>query len=114
GLPVEVILIYEPLSLFFGMFAHGNMKLPRRMERIIRLLFVTPTMHCVHHSVDPREHNSNYGSIFSFWDRMFGSYTDKPHAGYEGLEFGIRSVSEASSLNLWGLLLQPFRPRGNW
>jgi sterol desaturase/sphingolipid hydroxylase (fatty acid hydroxylase superfamily) len=49
--------------------------LPRRLERVLAPVIVTPAMHRVHHSIDRSEADSNFGQIFSFWDRLFATYT---------------------------------------
>ncbi len=50
------------------------MSLPKYLERPIRIFLVTPDMHWIHHSRHPREHNSNFGTMLSGWDRLFGTY----------------------------------------
>jgi len=65
------ILIYGMLNLF----QHSNLRLPERFERFLSLIFVTPRLHHMHHLRDKSSQNSNYSTIFIFWDRLFGTYT---------------------------------------
>lgn len=75
GIPVEVLLVYEIAMNINITFHHSNIQLPDKLDRIHQLLFVSPAMHKIHHSIVIKEANSNYGAIFSFWDRIFRSFT---------------------------------------
>ena len=68
------VLISEMALLMSAQFQHSNIPLPASIERLLRLCVVTPPMHIVHHSVRLTEQNSNYGTMLSWWDRLFGSY----------------------------------------
>ncbi|HIJ37056.1 MAG TPA: sterol desaturase family protein, partial [Deltaproteobacteria bacterium] len=83
-------------------------RLPLWLDRILRLVVVTPDMHRVHHSIYPRETNSNFGFNLSWWDRLFGTYKAQPTDGHEGMTIGLRQFREASDLTLPRLLLLPF------
>ena len=74
GAPAVAVLIFEVLLNATSMFNHGNVRLPRRLDRVLRWLVVTPDMHRVHHSIVPRETNSNFGFNLPWWDRLFGTY----------------------------------------
>jgi sterol desaturase/sphingolipid hydroxylase (fatty acid hydroxylase superfamily) len=67
-------VLSETITLAAGLFSHGNLRLPRGLESRLRLAIVTPTMHWIHHSRRPTEHNTNLGAVFSGWDRVFGTY----------------------------------------
>jgi sterol desaturase/sphingolipid hydroxylase (fatty acid hydroxylase superfamily) len=67
-------LISETALLAAGQFQHSNLRLPTVLERRLRLVIVTPPMHWIHHSRRLAEHNTNYGTMFSGWDRWFGTY----------------------------------------
>jgi sterol desaturase/sphingolipid hydroxylase (fatty acid hydroxylase superfamily) len=71
----------------------------------VRWLFVTPNMHKWHHSRDARETDTNYGNIFSFWDRAFGTFTDRSELA--GLRYGLDGFDGAGSESLSGLLRMP-------
>ena len=74
GISPLAVLISEMALLMSAQFQHSNISLPVFIERSLRLCVVTPTMHIVHHSVRLTEQNSNYGTMLSWWDRLFGSY----------------------------------------
>ena len=110
GPPVVAVVTFEVILNGLAMFNHGNIRLPLGLDRLLRLLIVTPDMHRVHHSVEDDEANSNFGFNLSLWDRLFGTYRDQPRGGHEGMTIGIhkfRTPAEASRID--GLLLMPFR-----
>jgi sterol desaturase/sphingolipid hydroxylase (fatty acid hydroxylase superfamily) len=109
GAPAVAVLIFEVLLNATSMFNHGNVNLPRRFDRVLRWLFVTPDMHRVHHSVVPRETNSNFGFNLPWWDRLCGTYRDQPVAGHAGMTIGIEQFRDPRELRLDRMLLQPFR-----
>ncbi|WP_420336040.1 sterol desaturase family protein [Roseibium sp.] len=89
GGPVEAVLIFEIVLNASAVFGHANVRLPLWLDRILRLVIVTPDMHRVHHSVIRRETDSNYGFYLSIWDRMFGTYVDQPEKGHDGMQIGL-------------------------
>jgi sterol desaturase/sphingolipid hydroxylase (fatty acid hydroxylase superfamily) len=105
--PLAVIL-FEVLLNGTSLFNHGNVHLPRPMDRILRLVVVTPEMHRVHHSVVIQEHNSNFGFNFPWWDRFFGTYRDQPAAGHLAMTIGLAPFREPQRLTLLRLLILPF------
>ncbi len=110
GPPAVAVLIFEVLLNATSMFNHGNVRLPVRIDRVLRWLVVTPDMHRVHHSIDPRETNSNFGFNVPWWDRLFGTYRAQPRAGHDAMTIGIEQFRERRELWLDRMLLQPFRP----
>ena len=109
GPPAAAVLIFEILLNATSMFNHGNVRLPARIDRVLRWLVVTPDMHRVHHSVDPRETNSNFGFNVPWWDRLFGTYRAQPQAGHAAMAIGIEQFRAPRELWLDRMLLQPFR-----
>lgn len=109
GPPAIAVLLFEVLLNATALFNHGNINLPRRVDRVLRLVVVTPDMHRVHHSVDPRETNSNYGFNLPWWDRLLGTYVAQPLRGHEGMEIGIEQFRTRRDLWLDRMLLQPLR-----
>jgi sterol desaturase/sphingolipid hydroxylase (fatty acid hydroxylase superfamily) len=109
GAPAAAVLIFEVLLNATSMFNHGNVRLPQRFDRVLRWLVVTPDMHRVHHSVVPRETNSNFGFNLPWWDRLFGTYRAQPAAGHEAMTIGIEQFRDPRELRLDRMLLQPFR-----
>ncbi|TLF52516.1 sterol desaturase family protein [Halomonas urmiana] len=108
GAPALAVLIFEVLLNATSMFNHGNVRLPARLDRWLRLAVVTPDMHRVHHSIVRQETDSNFGFNLPWWDRLFGTYRDQPAAGHLGMTIGIEDFREAHDLRLDRMLLQPF------
>ncbi|MGA9109378.1 MAG: sterol desaturase family protein [Smithella sp.] len=108
GAPPLSVLIFEVLLNGASMFNHGNVGIPLSLDRIIRMVLVTPDMHRVHHSVIARETNSNYGFSFSWWDRIFGTYKAQPQEGHEKMKIGLNGYHDDRSLQLSALLTMPF------
>jgi sterol desaturase/sphingolipid hydroxylase (fatty acid hydroxylase superfamily) len=108
GPPVIAVLAFEVLLNATSMFNHGNAFLPLNMDRVVRLLVVTPDMHRVHHSVAIKETNSNFGFNLPWWDRLFGTYRDQPFAGHREMTIGLSQFRDASRLTLSRMLVLPF------
>ena len=111
GPPAVAVLIFEILLNATAMFNHGNLRLPPRVDRILRRFIVTPDMHRVHHSDIKRETNSNYGFNLSWWDRLFGTYRAQPELGHTGMTIGLKQFRDPARLTLGRLLLLPFQGR---
>jgi sterol desaturase/sphingolipid hydroxylase (fatty acid hydroxylase superfamily) len=109
GAPVMAVVIFEVLLNATAMFNHGNVRLPRRLDSVLRWLLVTPDMHRVHHSIIRRETNSNFGFNLPWWDRIFGTYRPQPQAGHLGMTIGIPEFRDPRELRFIRLLTQPFR-----
>jgi sterol desaturase/sphingolipid hydroxylase (fatty acid hydroxylase superfamily) len=105
----EAVVVFEVLLNATAMFNHGNVWLPERLDRVLRLLVVTPDMHRVHHSVEDDETNSNFGFNLPWWDRLFGTYRDQPRGGHDGMTIGIRGWRDPRQVDrLPGMLALPF------
>jgi sterol desaturase/sphingolipid hydroxylase (fatty acid hydroxylase superfamily) len=109
GAPVVAVLLFEVLLNGTSMFNHGNVRLPAYIDRVLRWIVVTPEMHRVHHSVVPRETNSNFGFNLPWWDRLLGTYRAQPAAGHDAMTIGIEQFRDPRELGLDRMLLQPFR-----
>ena len=110
GPPAVAVLIFEVVLNAMAMFNHGNVRLPLGLDRVLRLLVVTPDMHRVHHSIEDHETNSNFGFNLSLWYRVFGTYKDQPDAGHTGMTIGIRDFRNEQEVDrLPGMLALPFR-----
>ena len=109
GPPAVAVLVFEMLLNASSMFNHGNVRFPAAIDRVLRRVVVTPDMHRVHHSIDPRETNSNFGFSLPWWDRLFGTYRAEPQAGHEAMTIGIDRFRAPRELWLDRMLLQPFR-----
>ena len=109
GPPVLAVLIFEVALNATAMFNHSNIRLPLGIDRVLRLIVVTPDMHRVHHSVEDDEANSNFGFNLPWWDRLFGTYRDQPRAGHENMVIGIHTYREPRLVSwLHGMLWLPF------
>jgi sterol desaturase/sphingolipid hydroxylase (fatty acid hydroxylase superfamily) len=110
GPPVFAVVIFEVILNATAMFNHGNIRLPKKVDQILRWLLVTPDMHRVHHSIEDDETNSNFGFSLSCWDRIFGTYRDQPRAGHEAMKIGIRQFTATKDVSwISGMLTLPFR-----
>ncbi len=109
GPPAVAVLVFEVLLNGTSMFNHGNVRLPARLDRILRWIVVTPDMHRVHHSDIPVETDSNFGFNLPWWDRLFGTYRAQPHLGHEGMTIGLDRFRRREDLHLHRMLLQPLR-----
>ena len=109
GAPALSVLVFEVLLNATSMFNHTNMRIPTRIDRVLRWLVVTPDMHRVHHSILARETNSNFGFNLPWWDRLFGTYRAQPAAGHEEMTIGIEQFRDPLELRLDRMLAQPFR-----
>ena len=105
----NAVLLFEVVLNATALFNHANIDLPRPADRVLRLFVVTPDMHRVHHSSDPRETNSNYGFNLPWWDRLLGTYRAEPAKGHEGMEIGIEQFRTRRDLWLDRMLIQPLR-----
>ena len=104
GLPLWIVVVYLTVSAANAQLEHANIRLPHRLDRWLRVLFVTPDMHKVHHSRLQPETDSNYANVFSVWDRAFGTYTSRIDFG--ALRYGLNDADEGATFV--GLLRMPF------
>jgi sterol desaturase/sphingolipid hydroxylase (fatty acid hydroxylase superfamily) len=103
------VVTFEVLLNATSMFNHGNVRLPVRADRLLRVFIVTPDMHRVHHSIDRRETDSNFGFNVPWWDRLFGTYCAQPALGHDRMTLGIDRFREPGELWLHRMLWQPLR-----
>ena len=109
GMTVAQVLVYEAVLLPVILFHHGNIGIPARADRWLRWLIVTPWMHWVHHSDYQPETDSNFSSVFSFWDRIFGSF--RLRADPRTLTLGLEGTDRRDWATLPGMVAMPFRRR---
>jgi sterol desaturase/sphingolipid hydroxylase (fatty acid hydroxylase superfamily) len=109
GLPFWVVPLYLSLSSLNALLEHANVKVNDRLDRWLRLLIVTPNMHKVHHSRLVTETDSNYANIFSFWDRLCGTYATRTN--YQDIHYGLDGCDDRRKQTLIGLLKMPIRSR---
>jgi sterol desaturase/sphingolipid hydroxylase (fatty acid hydroxylase superfamily) len=106
GIPLIPMLIYDTILTASVQFHHSNLALPNQADRWMRYLLVSPFMHKVHHSRWRPETDSNYSSLCSVWDRVFGSYREKED--YRKIHFGLDEFDSSEHQTLRGLLATPF------
>ena len=109
GIPAAAVVCFEVVLNATSMFNHANASLPRWLDRVARLILVTPDMHRVHHSVLRQETDSNFGFNLPWWARLFGTYRAEPRAGHDGMTIGLPVFRDPGELRLDRLLTQPFR-----
>ena len=106
GAPIEGILLFEVAFGFFNLFEHGNIALPARFERMLSRVFIAPALHRIHHSRKRAELDSNFGTIFSVWDRLFGTFHDGRST--DEVRIGLPQVPVTNGLVR--LMAMPFTP----
>ncbi|WP_136481810.1 sterol desaturase family protein [Cognatitamlana onchidii] len=107
GTPIGLVMLYQTLSVIATQFSHANIKLPKRVDKILSYVIVSPNMHKVHHHYVLPYTDSNYGNIFSVWDRLFGTYMDlDPDKIIYGVDVFPDEKENSSIINL---LKQPFQ-----
>lgn len=109
GCPIWMVFLYQTLSLISTQFSHANLRLPDKIDQLLSYVIVTPNMHKVHHHYRLPFTDSNYGNIFSIWDRLLGTFMVlKP----DQIIYGIDTYPEESENNqLSSLLKMPFNRR---
>jgi sterol desaturase/sphingolipid hydroxylase (fatty acid hydroxylase superfamily) len=103
-----VVVVFEAVLNASAVYTHGNIRIPGRIDRILRWMFCTPDMHRVHHSVERGEHDRNFGFALSVWDRLFATYRAQPMAGHGGMKVGLNWQDDRPARLGWSLAL-PFR-----
>jgi sterol desaturase/sphingolipid hydroxylase (fatty acid hydroxylase superfamily) len=112
GLGIWTLAIYELLFVAANQFEHSNWRLSLGCERVLNFLFITPRMHGIHHSIVQGETNSNWGTVFSFWDRLHGSLRiDVPQ---DEITIGVAAYRAETELTFGKLFVLPFRRQRAW
>ena len=109
GIPAVAVIAFEIILNGCAMFNHANLALPAQLDRVLRLVIVTPDMHRVHHSIERSEHDTNYGFNLSIWDRLFGTYQAQPRHGHQGMVIGLKPYQSENPTELGWSLTLPFR-----
>ena len=102
-----VLIIYEVMDAMVSAFSHANLRIPERCDQALRWVMVTPNMHRVHHSSYQRDTDSNYGTVFTIWDRVFGTYCRVPTFGADGMQIGLAEIRDERTQDLWWQLKSP-------
>lgn len=109
GMPVLVLVNFGVVLAIHAVFSHADVALPQSLDRKLRWLIVTPDVHRTHHSQNLAEGNSNFGAMFTIWDRLFGTYVDQPSVPLSQLRMGLPADAKPSAFTARALLLFPFR-----
>ena len=108
GANIGIVMLYQSLSLISTQFNHANIKLPKKVDLFLSYLFVSPDMHKTHHHYRLPYTDSNFGNIFSIWDRLFGTYMS---FNREKLIYGVDVFfDKEANGKISHLLKQPFQP----
>lgn len=106
GTPIAIVFLYQSLSLIATQFGHANIKMNRKVDHALSYVVVSPDMHKVHHHNMLPYTDSNYGNIFSIWDRIFGTFMKLDR---EQIVYGVDTFpDEITNGNIKDLLKQPF------
>ena len=108
GPSVAAVTLFEIILNGCAMFNHANIKWPFWVDRVIRWFIATPDMHRIHHSIIPRELNSNYGFSISLWDRLFGTYRWQPEKGHTEMKIGLENHQDSAPTKFLWSLKYPF------
>ena len=107
GAPIGIVMLYQSMSIVATQFSHANIKLPKKVDHILSYVLVSPDMHKVHHHYRLPYTDSNYGNIFSVWDRLLGTFMTLDR---DAIIYGVDVFpNEATNSNIKDLLLQPFQ-----
>lgn len=106
GAPIYLVFLYQALSAALSQFNHANIRFPEWLDQALRWVIVTPNMHRVHHHYLRPYTDTNYGNIFSIWDRLFGTYRMLDN---RDIVFGIDTyMKPEENTNIGKLLAIPF------
>jgi sterol desaturase/sphingolipid hydroxylase (fatty acid hydroxylase superfamily) len=107
GLELWEVALYETAMFTVVQLHHANIALPAWLDCSLRLFIVTPFMHKVHHSRWQPETDSNYSSLFSFWDRLFGTFRSR--VDFSSFRFGLEEFDRPEDHSLVGMLTTPVK-----
>lgn len=111
GAPMWLVFLYQSLSVVFSQFNHANIQLPKKLDTFISYIIVSPDMHKVHHHYVLPYTDTNYGNIFSIWDRLFGTFSTLSN---DKIVYGVdthQDIEHHSNINK--MLKIPFAKKTN-
>ncbi len=108
GAPMWLVFFYQSMSVVLSQFNHANLILPKWLDKWLVYIICTPNMHHVHHHYRMPYSDTNYGNIFSLWDRLFGTYTEVDNSK---LVYGVDThMSPQETSDVIGILKIPVNP----
>ena len=107
-IPVIAILWHSILMVMHSPFSHTRLNFPAKVESFLSYFIITPNFHRLHHSLDIKEGNSNFGTLFPYWDRIFGTGVFKKYLQMKKIKFGISSIQKPKKQNIKEYLVNPF------
>ena len=105
GAPMWLVMLYQSMSAVLSQFNHANMRIPLWIDNALSWVIVSPNLHKVHHHYVRPQTDSNYGNIFSIWDRLFGTFNYTP---VEQLRYGLDVLEDTTHQDLRYQLNIPF------
>jgi sterol desaturase/sphingolipid hydroxylase (fatty acid hydroxylase superfamily) len=105
---VFAVILFEIILNATAIFNHANLAIPKSIDKVLRLLLVTPDMHRIHHSRERKEHDTNFGFALSVWDRIFKTYKNDPIGGQSEMQVGLDWQDDNPAKLTWALFL-PFK-----
>lgn len=105
GISLKSYFVYQVAFALIDVFRHSNISMQEKIDNFLKIIIVTPNMHRLHHSNINIETDSNYGSVFSFWDRLFRTYRVK---NPKDVVYGLKEFPESKSQGFLALLAMPF------
>jgi sterol desaturase/sphingolipid hydroxylase (fatty acid hydroxylase superfamily) len=105
GAPIWLVMLYQSLSAAFSQFNHANIRLPKQLDNAISWFIVSPDMHKIHHHFERPQTDTNFGNIFSIWDRLFGTFDQTP---VEKITYGLDVIDNLRDTDLAYQIQIPF------
>ena len=107
GAPIGLVLLYQSISVLASQFNHANIQISDKLDKLLSHIIVSPNMHKVHHHFKLPYTDSNYGNIFSIWDRLFGTFMELDKGR---IKYGVDTdMNEKLNSKFISLLERPFR-----
>lgn len=101
-----VLILKQFIQSASNLIAHTKLKLPKKVNTIVSLLFVTPNTHHIHHHFELPYTDSNYGDVLSIWDHLFATFSRMEHSK---IVYGIDThMDKQENKSFKNLLQRPF------
>jgi sterol desaturase/sphingolipid hydroxylase (fatty acid hydroxylase superfamily) len=108
GIGLDAVVLFDTVLLALLYVQHANVDWPERLDRLARLAFVTPDVHHVHHSREPRFTDSNFADLFTLWDRVLGTYREAPDR--HRIAYGLSEFDDDRHQTVRGMAMMPLVP----